>query len=150
MTLDREGLLELAPPARQEKLSEFLSDQLSRVLRIPVSELDEHQPLNNLGIDSLMAVELRNHVQSGLGMVIPVARLLQSPSIAQLSEFLADQLMESGAAAVVSEPEQCNAQPSLANGEPSASETLARIDELSDEEVEMMLGEMLNPTEMTE
>ena len=51
-----------------------------------MEELDIHQSLGNLGIDSLMAVELRNHVQASLGIVIPVAQLLQDPSISQLAQ----------------------------------------------------------------
>ena len=43
------------------------------------------QPLTKLGIDSLMAVELKNRVEIDLELTIPVTALLQGPSLAQLS-----------------------------------------------------------------
>ena len=51
-----------------------------------------HQPLTKLGIDSLMAVELKNRVEVDLGLTIPVTALLQGPSLAQLGARLVGQL----------------------------------------------------------
>ncbi|MEK6250310.1 MAG: beta-ketoacyl reductase, partial [Planctomycetales bacterium] len=86
--ITREIVLQAPAANRAQIIEEYLSNQLSRVLRIPAEELDIQQPLNNLGIDSLMAVELRNHVQANLGVIIPVAQLMQDPSISQLATVL--------------------------------------------------------------
>jgi acyl carrier protein len=56
------------------------------------SKLDVRQPINTLGIDSLMAIELRTRVQKDLGAVVPIADVLQGPSIAQLAALLLQQL----------------------------------------------------------
>lgn len=86
--LDRRTLLSAPASEREQLLQSFLTGRLSQVLRIPASELDVNQPLNNLGIDSLMAVEVRNYVQANLGIMIPVSQLLQDPTVVQLCRSL--------------------------------------------------------------
>ena len=52
------------------------------------------QPLTQLGVDSLMAVELKNRVEGDLGLTLPVTALLQGPSLANLGARLVTQLPE--------------------------------------------------------
>jgi natural product biosynthesis luciferase-like monooxygenase protein len=47
------------------------------------------RPLNELGFDSLLAVELRNAVQQSLGITVKVSALFEHPTLGGLSEFLA-------------------------------------------------------------
>lgn len=145
-TLSRAKVAETPIAERPRLIEEFISEQLSRVLRIDVDELDIHQSLGNLGIDSLMAVELRNHVQASLGIVIPVAQLLQDPSIAQLAQGILDQL--AGTSASLGEV-TINTDSSSANDAESqqgllAEQALEKLDTMSDEEVEAMLSQMLD------
>jgi len=147
---DRAALLAAPADERRRLIEELLCGQLSRVLRMPVEQLDVQRPLNQLGIDSLMAVELRNHVQSSLGVAIPVAQLLQHPTIRQLRDVLdeqlagggvteeADALLSAAASNGISRNGASMAQPAARQ----AADALARIDELSDEEVEAMLSQM--------
>jgi acyl carrier protein len=132
----------------------YLREQISRILQMPPAGLDAHQSLNNLGIDSLMAVELRNHVQAHLGVIIPLAKLLQDPTIAQLAEVVLDQVTgeptsgQSEPAAAPSQDQSRSAdapapQPSAAD-DVSVEATIARLSELSDEEVEAMLRHVLS------
>ncbi|MEO8494263.1 MAG: KR domain-containing protein, partial [Planctomycetota bacterium] len=147
--LTRAALLGQPLEKRRDMLQEFLANQLSRVLRIPAHELDVGQSLNNLGIDSLMAVELRNHVQANLGVAIPVARLLQDPTISQLAEALLEQIDSADSTPLIPSgkpdagPSHSDEGDSPAARE-SVEQTLAQLDELSDEEVEAMLGNMLH------
>jgi len=149
--LSREAALAAAPQERLKLLTDYLTRQLARVLRTPVEELDVQTPLNHLGIDSLMAVELRNRVQNQLGVAIPVAKLLEEPSIAQLAELLAQLFEESGAGAATqrattSTPTATSDQTHSRVDPPAqvstAGEALARLDQLSDEEVEEMLQKL--------
>ena len=145
-SLTREMVAATATEARPPLIEQFISEQLSRVLRIDVDELDLHQSLGNLGIDSLMAVELRNHVQASLGIVIPVAQLLQDPSISQLAQGILEQLDDAplSVAQVAVTTETMDEQHTRAEDELLAEQALEKLDTMSDSEVEAMLSQMLD------
>jgi acyl carrier protein len=46
--------------------------------------LDPAMPLSAMGFDSLMAVQLRNQIERDLGVVVPLIRVLQAPSVEEL------------------------------------------------------------------
>jgi surfactin synthase thioesterase subunit/NAD(P)-dependent dehydrogenase (short-subunit alcohol dehydrogenase family)/aryl carrier-like protein len=93
---DRDALLAVPPAERRGKLQEYLRDQVARILQISADKLDPHQPLKTVGLDSLMAIELKNLVETSLAVEIPAVKLLEGPTLAQLAAELAPQL---GAAA---------------------------------------------------
>jgi acyl carrier protein len=84
----RTQLRGLAPSERQAMLAGLLQAQLAQVLRMPGQKVDPHQPLAELGIDSLMTVELVNRIETALGLTVPVTVLLQGPTLARLAEHL--------------------------------------------------------------
>jgi NAD(P)-dependent dehydrogenase (short-subunit alcohol dehydrogenase family)/acyl carrier protein len=153
----RAALEAATPAARRDLVQDYLRGEISRVLRIPLDRLEVHQSLNSLGIDSLMAVELRNHVQARLGVVIPLAKLLQDPTITQLSTVVLEQFGEpvvgaSPLTAVAQSGDEPRAAPAASHSIPSAAEpprqevdaTLALVQQLSDEEVDAMLRQLLS------
>lgn len=81
-------------------LESYLVEQISRALGFAGKVLDTAESLSNLGMDSLMAVELKNRIEKHLGLVIPVAHLLQGPSTNQLVTMLLNQLQTTDAAPV--------------------------------------------------
>jgi amino acid adenylation domain-containing protein len=97
--LSREALLAVEPDEQRRLVEGYLRQQVARALKLPDSRLDSEQPLNMLGLDSLMAVELRNGIEGDLGVTIPIVAFLQGPSVADLSRQLLDQLHEGDAAA---------------------------------------------------
>ncbi|HYO15771.1 MAG TPA: amino acid adenylation domain-containing protein [Thermoanaerobaculia bacterium] len=68
---------------------EYLRLQVARLARVAPESVDPRQPLTAVGLDSLMAVELRNAIERDLGVDIPLAGLLEGPSVEELSEELA-------------------------------------------------------------
>ncbi|MCB0111658.1 MAG: thioester reductase domain-containing protein, partial [Caldilineaceae bacterium] len=82
----------LAPHERHGAVATLLQEQLSQVLRTPVHTLGLRQPLSELGIDSLMTVELVNRVEAQLGLTLPMAILLENPTIAVLTDRICDLL----------------------------------------------------------
>ena len=54
--------------------------------------IDTRQPLNELGLDSLMSVNVANRLEAALGVPIPVVKLIRGPSIEQLVDGLLPEL----------------------------------------------------------
>ncbi len=82
----------LAPPSTQSKrhltksdVEELIQQHTARILGMDASRLSLDTPLDTLGLDSLMAMELKNSLESRLGAQISVASLLQGPTIASLA-----------------------------------------------------------------
>ena len=89
----RASLLALpAGPTRLEALESGLRELVARVLRLSSARLDVRKPLGSLGLDSLMALELRNRLESGLGLTLPATVVWTHPTVAQLATHLANEL----------------------------------------------------------
>ncbi|MGO9652718.1 amino acid adenylation domain-containing protein [Mycobacterium sp.] len=80
------------PAERQRLLESYLRDQAAGKLGLAPSRLDIKLPLNHLGVDSLIATELRTQIERDLGIVVPVIVLLNGPTITQLAARLGDRL----------------------------------------------------------
>ena len=65
-----------------------LAARLATVLGTSAETLDTGQPLAELGLDSLMAVELSCLIEDDLGVKTPAIELTQSPSLSKLAERL--------------------------------------------------------------
>lgn len=76
---------------RLPMLEQHLTNQVLEVLRVTDVELNIHHSLVRLGIDSLMAAELKVKIEVDLGIVIPIVRLLEGISISQLASLLLNQ-----------------------------------------------------------
>jgi len=89
----------------------------------------------DLGLDSLMAVELRNRLASSAGgnITIPATLMFDYPTIEAIARYLRRQILGPEAAA----PEM----PSSADADHARA--AARIAELSDEEAEALLIQKL-------
>ncbi|MCI0394193.1 MAG: AMP-binding protein, partial [Chloroflexi bacterium] len=75
------------------EIEAFLRQRAAQVLGLPPAQVGLDQPLDALGLDSLMAIELRNALENSLGVTLPVVNFLQGPTITalvgQLLELLA-------------------------------------------------------------
>ncbi|RPJ23010.1 MAG: amino acid adenylation domain-containing protein, partial [Chloroflexi bacterium] len=83
--LNHASLSATEPAARQKVLEDFLQRQAARVLGMDATRLRVDQPLDTLGLDSLMAIELKNSLESKLGINLSIASLLQGPTISGLA-----------------------------------------------------------------
>ena len=66
-TSKSEFLLKLeatVPSKRCSLVADYLQSKVAQVLGMTVANIDVQQPLNTIGIDSLMALELRNHLKN--------------------------------------------------------------------------------------
>ncbi|AOX04464.1 hypothetical protein BJP34_22190 [Moorena producens PAL-8-15-08-1] len=79
---------------RRELLMTHVSSQLARVLGLTAPEqIEPRQPLFDLGIDSLMAVELKNRLESSLGHSIPSTVLFDYPTLEALVDYLGEDVL---------------------------------------------------------
>ncbi|WP_100468666.1 type I polyketide synthase [Mycobacteroides abscessus] len=77
-------------PVQQRKklLTDYLRDAVAEVTRVDVSEIREDAGFFDLGMDSLMAVELRRRMEQGVGKEIPVTLVMDHPRISDVADYL--------------------------------------------------------------
>lgn len=128
--------LESAPESKRlNLLLAHVREQALKVLSLPADfALEQRQPLQELGLDSLMAVELRNKLRQGLPLerALPATLVFDYPTPEALARYLMDELF------VKTQTTMQPAQPELIKVES------ADIAELSDEEAEALLLAELN------
>lgn len=129
-----------APEDRTEIIGQAVRDVVGSVLRVKPEGLRADQPLTDLGLDSLMAVEIENSIESSIGVALPPASLMRARTIGQIAALIAEHM--GGTAA---------ASPSKATVLPAESAPTDEVDleALSDDEIDRLLGEA-TPREATE
>ncbi|MFK8330721.1 type I polyketide synthase [Pseudomonas sp. BJa5] len=78
-------LAELDDEQVLERFVELLKHEVCEILRLPAARLDTQRPLQELGLDSLMSVELVVALEERFGIRLPVMELSESSSIDKLS-----------------------------------------------------------------
>jgi len=131
----REALRHAEPEERVEIIQTYIREQVARVLGTSAAKLDADRPLNELGLDSLMGIELKNRIEGDLALSLPTRELMDAPSINKLAKVALDLLVPSSASSP-SVP--------LPIGETSAEEIVATVERLSDEEVDSLLSQMVD------
>ena len=91
-TISSETIRKAVPEERSRILGEYLAKLVAQILGLPVTKLSQQEPITNLGIDSLMALEIKNKIDRDLQLAIPVMDLLKGPSITNLVETLGEKL----------------------------------------------------------
>jgi acyl carrier protein len=90
----------------------------------PAKPIDPRTPLGDLGLDSLLAVELRNKLGKALARALPSTLLFDYPSIESLTDYLLSVVLPAAPAA-----------------EKAVSASLVdSIESMSDEEVDRLVA----------
>ena len=71
---------------------EMLKTLVGEILRTPPAKIDAHRSLHDMGLDSLMGVELSMAVEARFSVRLPVMALSENPSIARLSAQIISEL----------------------------------------------------------
>jgi polyketide synthase 12/myxalamid-type polyketide synthase MxaB len=127
-----ERLAAASAERRMRVLVDHVRSEALAVLGVPPHHpLDNQQGLRDVGLDSLMALELRNRLQGSVGQPLPATLAFDYPTVAAITGFLASEVLSL----------------STAHDEPSPpGETdapAASVNDLSDEEAEALLAEEL-------
>jgi acyl transferase domain-containing protein/SAM-dependent methyltransferase len=125
----RRKLFEAPVRRRRPLLVEHVREQARALLGFPSShELDPRSSLIEMGMDSLMATDLRSHLQSALGQAIPATLVFDYPTIDGIVGYLSQELFPAVIAAT--------AAASSVAGQPSQqTSAMNDIAQLSEEEV---------------
>ncbi len=81
----RKKLLSADAATRQSLVQEYIRQELARIMGIEPATLETNQPLSTFGLDSLLALELKNNLEGRLDFVLPMAKLMEGPSIESLA-----------------------------------------------------------------
>jgi myxalamid-type polyketide synthase MxaB len=129
-----------SPRKRLNTLQRHIREHAARVLGIDLSSISisVQQPLSELGLDSLMAVELRNALATAVGRSLPATLLFDHPTIEGLTSYLARD--------VLALETQTGADDELHRVDtvPVESDREASLDGLSEDELATLLDEKLD------
>ena len=75
-------------------LETYIRDHLARAMGASPARIDVQQSLVSLGLDSLIAVEVRNRINADLGMNVPLAKFMQGASVNSLAAYIAERLLQ--------------------------------------------------------
>jgi len=100
-------------------------------LRVKSDSLRDDQPLTDLGLDSLMGVEIENSLEAVIGVALPPTSLMRARTIGQIASLIAGHMgvrTATPAAAVAAAPVEA-----------SVTEDV-NLEALSDEDIDRLLG----------
>jgi acyl carrier protein len=87
-----------APPARRHALLlANVQKSLAQVMALDAPELDPEESMSNLGLDSLMALELQHSLEESFGAKLPIELLMGMPSLNEFVTRLQDILAKPSA-----------------------------------------------------
>jgi len=129
-------------PADQHhaNMLDFVQQQVAQVLRMgPEQRPGRRSRLMDIGVDSLLAIELRNRLDQALNLPqrLPASLVFDYPTPEAIATFLEKELVDTGVW------RRNDDSPPESTAEVSDSHAEA-IEELSDEQVEQMIIERLN------
>jgi acyl transferase domain-containing protein/NADPH:quinone reductase-like Zn-dependent oxidoreductase/acyl carrier protein len=89
----------LPPEQREEAIVAAVRAEVARVLSLPsASSVPVDRPLKELGLDSLMAVELRNALGRRVGATLPATLAFDHPTPARIADYLGETVLRGSAA----------------------------------------------------
>ena len=134
-TSDWRNRIESAAPAEKETvIAQAVREIVGSVLRVKADTLRDDQPLTDLGLDSLMGVEIENSLEAAIGVALPPTSLMRARTIGQIATLIAGHVGGAAAAAPatpivpIPAPEQIEPAPEV------------DLDALSSDEIDRLLG----------
>jgi acyl carrier protein len=88
----RDELERVQPHERSSKLTKHVLEALGQILRVDPTKIDKNTPFTNLGMDSLMSLELRNRFEATLGIKLSPALLFTYSTTAVLAKYLLEKI----------------------------------------------------------
>ncbi|MEM6822450.1 MAG: SDR family NAD(P)-dependent oxidoreductase [Verrucomicrobiota bacterium] len=86
----KERMTGIEEKERARLLGNSISEQLGSILKVSPEKISQDANISNLGIDSLMTIELVVVLKKHFGIVLSNQELAQDPSILQLTQWILD------------------------------------------------------------
>jgi aryl carrier-like protein len=102
---------------RQQIVASYLKELVARVLQLDGSQFTDQETLTNLGMDSMMAIEVKTRIAVGVKVDVSVLELLQGITIEQLAVRILSSLELSLTSEVISPLEEIQQLVEQADGE---------------------------------
>jgi NAD(P)-dependent dehydrogenase (short-subunit alcohol dehydrogenase family)/acyl carrier protein len=131
----RQRIESAAPDEVEGIVGQAVRDAVASVLRVKPETLRDDQPLTDLGLDSLMGVEIENTLDASLGVSLPPASLTRARTIGQIITLIAESMGAKRSGATPAKKTAARVE---------APQTLSEevdLTALSDEEIAGLLGE---------
>ena len=122
-----------APEELEAIIGQAVRDAVGSVLRVKPDSLRDDQPLTDLGLDSLMGVEIESSIEGSIGVALPPASLIRARTIGQIVSLIAEHMGAKRAGGTLA-----TCAESTAASEPASTDDV-NLEALSDEEVEGLL-----------
>ena len=125
-------LLELSDADLLATLTEMLKSEVGEILRVSPDKIDPTRSIYDMGLDSLMGVELIVALESRFGIRLQVMALSQSPTITKLAERIIQQLKGSDEIEAASDEKEILAQArqlASQHGAEASAESIASLTE---------------------
>jgi len=135
----RQRLTAVTPHKRLSLVSNHVRQQAALILGLDSPQtLNLQQPLQEMGLDSLMAVELRNKLGSTVGQILPATLLFEYPTVKELADYLLNEVLVLETA--VSAPTETFTEAIL---EETVEASTDEFDSFSEDELSLLLMEKL-------
>jgi acyl carrier protein len=126
--------MELPAAKRRTQLAARVEERVRGVLGLgSKAAIDAARPLQEYGLDSLLAIELRNALSADLEAKLPQTALFDYPTMGGLTEWLFADVLKAGVDET-GQVEEARPEAQIGSGEA----VLAGVEELSDEDVERL------------
>ena len=122
------------PEDRFERCLEYIEATLKTILRMNGRErIAANEPLKDLGVDSLMAVELRNELSRSIGRRLPATLLFDRPTMEDIATVLVGETAENGQGAPTAPNKDVEEEVAALEHEQVVAELSALVEELNSE-----------------
>jgi len=126
---------------RRGRLAARVEERVRGVLSLGARQpIDVARPLQEYGLDSLLAIELRNALSADLETKLSATALFDYPTMGGLTDWLFADVLKAGAAVQTEDAGETR------GADRSTQEVLADVAELSDEDVERLFQEKMAGT----
>jgi acyl carrier protein len=116
------------PDEKEAVICQAVREAVGSVLRVKPDSLRDDQPLTDLGLDSLMGVEIENSLENAIGVALPPTSLMRARTIGQIATLIAGHMGGKTAPPAATKPIE------------AAPAEEVDLDALSEEDIDQLLG----------